>query len=232
MAATFISYRREDSAGYAGRLHEELVQRLGTNMVFRDADTIRAGQDFVAAIQERLSRCQTLVAVIGRDWLETRTASGERRLDQPDDYVAMEVAAALARPDVLLVPVLVGGATMPRPEQLPTRLKGMERRHALTLRDETWEADVDRLAPVLLDHGGAAPASHTSLARQFGLRRRWMILAGLAATVAVAVLVSGGFDSTSWLRSPPASEGNTAGRPLDGAGTRHQKAGRGPWTRP
>jgi hypothetical protein len=154
MPRTFISYRREDSAGYAGRLHEELEERFGRQQVFRDVDTLRAGQDFEAAIRQRLAQCQACVVMIGPGWLKAQTSTGERRIDQAGDYVAMEIAAALARPEVAVVPVLVGGATMPSPDDLPERLRPLARRHALTARDETWEADMDRLAAVL---GTSAP---------------------------------------------------------------------------
>lgn len=149
MPAIFISYRREDSAGYAGRLHEELVERFGTGEVFRDVDTLRAGQDFEDAIRRRLEQCDACVVMIGPGWLRSQTADGQRRLGAPGDYVTMEIAAALARPDVPVVPVLVGGATMPSPTELPEVLQSLARRHAFTARDETWEADMDRLAAVL-----------------------------------------------------------------------------------
>jgi hypothetical protein len=164
MPAVFISYRREDSAGYAGRLHEELEERLGAQQVFRDVDTLRAGQDFEEAIRQRLSRCAACVVMIGPGWIRSQTATGERRLDQPGDYVVMEIAAALARPDVVVIPVLVGDAAMPGAGDLPDAIKGLARRHAFTARDETWEADMDRLAATLAqdDGTGRVPApTHT-----------------------------------------------------------------------
>jgi len=76
MPAIFISYRREDSAGYAGRMHEELEGRLGPDQVFRDADTLRAGQDFEDAIRQRLRHCQTCLVLIGPNWARSQTACG------------------------------------------------------------------------------------------------------------------------------------------------------------
>ena len=149
MPAIFISYRREDSAGYAGRLHEELAERFGPGQVFRDVDTLRPGQDFEDAIRRRLEQCDACVVMIGPGWLKSQTADGQRRLGARGDYVTMEIAAALARPDVPVVPVLVGGATMPSAAELPEALQSLARRHAFTARDETWEADMDRLAAVL-----------------------------------------------------------------------------------
>lgn len=149
MAGTFISYRREDAAGYAGRLRESLERRLGSARVFRDVDTLRPGQDFVQAIESRLSDCAVMLAVIGRDWVNARDLAGSRRLDEPFDFVRLEIAAALARPNVLVVPVLVEGANMPSAAELPENLKPLIRRHAVSIRDETWDGDVDRLVNVI-----------------------------------------------------------------------------------
>ena len=137
MAGTFISYRREDAAGYAGRLRESLERRLGAARVFRDVDTLRPGQDFVQAIESRLSDCAVMLAVIGREWTSARDLAGSRRLDDPYDFVRLEIGAALARPKVLVVPVLVEGATMPAPADLPENIRPLTRRHAVSVRDET-----------------------------------------------------------------------------------------------
>ena len=161
--AIFISYRREDSAGYAGRLHEELAERFSARAVFRDVDTLRAGQDFDDAIRRRLEQCSTCVVMIGPGWLHAHNAGGQRRLGAPGDYVTMEIAAALSKPDVTVVPVLVGGATMPSPDDLPDALRPLARRHAFTARDETWEADMDRLAMILRPSSGAAAPTSSSL---------------------------------------------------------------------
>ena len=149
MAGTFISYRREDAAGYAGRLRESLERRLGASRVFRDVDTLRPGQDFVQAIESRLSDCAVMLAVIGREWASARDLAGSRRLDEPFDFVRLEISAALARSSVLVVPVLVEGAAMPAASELPENLKALTRRHAVSVRDETWDADVDRLVNVI-----------------------------------------------------------------------------------
>jgi hypothetical protein len=149
MSGTFISYRREDAAGYAGRLRESLERRLGAARVFRDVDTLRPGQDFVQAIESRLSDCAVMLAVIGREWATARDLAGNRRLDEPFDFVRLEIAAALTKPNVLVVPVLVEGATMPAPAELPENIRSLSRRHAVSVRDETWDSDVDRLVNVI-----------------------------------------------------------------------------------
>ena len=112
MARIFLCYRREDSAGYAGRLCESLERRLGKGEVFRDVDTIRAGQDFVDTIQARLRDCRALLVLIGREWLDAADGSNRRRLDQEGDYLRQEIVTGLASPSVLVVPVLVEGMTV------------------------------------------------------------------------------------------------------------------------
>jgi TIR domain len=149
MALIFMSYRREDSAGYAGRLHESLERRLGEGEVFRDVDALEPGQDFVDAITARLRTCKACLVLIGREWRDVTDASGRLRLEQESDYVRLEIATALARADVLVVPVLVEGMAMPAAEALPESIRALSRRHATSLRDETWDADVDRLVTAL-----------------------------------------------------------------------------------
>ena len=145
----FISYRRGESAGYAGRLHESLERRLGEGHVFRDVDELEPGQDFVDAISARLRDCAACLVMIGSEWLLVTDRAGHRRLEQSHDYVRLEIEAALARSDLLVVPVLVEGATMPSSDDLPASIRALSRRHALSLRDETWDADVDRLVETL-----------------------------------------------------------------------------------
>ena len=179
MPGLFLSYRRDDSAGYAGRLRESLERRLGRGHVFRDVDGIGPGQDFVVAIDSRLSECRALIALIGREWLSAADMSQRRRLDQPDDYVRLEIAAALSRPNVLVVPVLVEGMTMPRAEDLPEAIRTLSRRQAISLHDETWDADVDRLLEALPGRARARTAGAwkwaalavTALVAFIGVRR-------------------------------------------------------------
>ena len=111
-------------------------------------DGLSPGQDFVEAIDARLRQCRVCLAVIGRDWLNARDAEGLRRLDQPDDFVRLELTAALARPEVLVIPVLVEGAAMPPADALPPEIRALARRQAVSLRDDTWDADVARLVQI------------------------------------------------------------------------------------
>lgn len=187
MPAIFISYRRDDSSGYAGRLHEALERRFGTDAVFRDVDTLVAGQDFVAAIDQGLRACRVALVVIGREWLASQ--GGASRLELPDDYVRIEVAGALARRDVLVVPVLVEGAGMPPRGALPEDLQALSRRQALSLRDETWDGDVERLIRVVAPRIGSpgVPAEGPPAVAQ---GRRWVWGVGIAAALFAAALLS------------------------------------------
>ncbi len=218
MPATFISYRRDDAAGYAGRLHEALERRLGEDQIFRDIDTLEPGLDFVDAIGSRLRECRVFLAIIGREWLDATDAAGHRRLEQSHDYVRLEIAGALARPEVRVIPVLIEGATMPAPEALPEDIRALARRHAMNLRDDAWDHDVDRLASVIADvttagpakaghyvaakagHDGAANAGHDAWSS------RWLMAA--AAVVALGVLIV--FLTRGRDDSPGAGDSSTA----------------------
>ena len=128
MAAIFLSYRRNDAPGFAGRLAEDLEAALGAASVFRDVDDIRPGQDFVAVIERELGSVGVALVMIGPGWLDAR-AEGQRRLDDPGDYVRLEVVAALASGKPV-IPLLVNGATMPRETELPKALRTLGRRQA------------------------------------------------------------------------------------------------------
>jgi hypothetical protein len=144
MSGIFISYRREDSAAYAGRLYDRLSAHFGAEQAFMDVDDIPPGADFASHINARVGSCDAMVVVIGRNWLSARNADGQLRLSDPNDFVGLEVALALQR-SVLVIPVLVGGAQMPKPDELRTDLKLLARRNALTLTDEDFQRDADDL---------------------------------------------------------------------------------------
>ncbi len=140
----FISYRRDDAAGYAGRLEEALERRLGHGSVFRDVLDIAPGADFVAAIRQRLAGAQTVLVLIGPRWLGGE-APGSRRIDDAQDFVRLEVQVALEG-GARLIPVLLPGARMPSAAELPEPLRPLARRNALNLSDTHWPADIERLA--------------------------------------------------------------------------------------
>ena len=207
MAGTFISYRREDAAGYAGRLRESLERKLGAARVFRDVDTLRPGQDFVQAIEARLADCAVMLAVIGREWAGARDLAGSRRLDEPFDFVRIEIAAALARPEVLVVPVLVEGASMPTSSELPDNLKALTRRHAVSLRDETWDADVDRLVNVI--EGAIASRDPSRADAPISAAQMW-VAAALAVVIVGLLVFNGRRPRPDAAEAPAAGNGNAA----------------------
>ncbi len=143
-AKVFINYRREDAAPYAGRLYDRLTARFGENQVFIDIDQIEPGEDFVEVINRKVSACDIVIVAIGPRWLSATDASGKRRLDDEEDFVRMEIVAALQR-KIRIIPVLVGGAQMPRKQDLPVALAPLSRRHAIELSEIRFHADVNRV---------------------------------------------------------------------------------------
>jgi hypothetical protein len=195
MAAIFISYRRQDCPAHAGRLADALIARFGEASVFMDVDAIELGVDFVARIEQAVGDCDVVLALIGHEWLTAKDRDGRRRLDQPDDFVRLELSHGLARKDVRVVPVLVEGAEMPSAADLPDDLVGLTRRNGFTLSDVKWHSDaavlieaIDRVvddepAPSAPDRrpetSGSAPSSlpWTVLAL-CGLAGLWFVFIG------------------------------------------------------
>ncbi len=169
----FLSYRRDDSAAYAGRLRDTLAAQLGANNTFLDVSTIKIGEDFQAATGRALDAADVELVVIGPRWLALQP-DGTSRLSDLGDYVRMEVLHALDR-DVPVVPVLVAGADIPKPSEVPDELQPLLRCQAVRLRDESWHEDVSALLRHLSGPEQDVPARP----------RRWVIVAGIAA-VAVA----------------------------------------------
>jgi hypothetical protein len=144
----FINYRREETSGYAGHLHERLCKRFGHEQVFMDLKDIPPGTLFPEYIKEKVASCAAVLVVIGREWL-TCSAAGRRRLDDPEDFVRIEVATALSDAETLVIPVLVGGAVMPRENDLPDVLKPLAIRQASELSDKHWKSDTRLLLEAL-----------------------------------------------------------------------------------
>src|SRR5215471_7105583 len=140
----FVSYRRQETSHLAGRLYDRLTDRFGEDQVFIDVDTIEPGVDFTEEISRAVEACKVLLAVIGPDWLTATNERGQRRLDDPDDIVRLEIEAALAR-HVRVIPILVEGAVMPGRDDLPESLAGLARRNALLIRHDSFRSDVGRL---------------------------------------------------------------------------------------
>ena len=138
MQGIFVSYRRQDSQSAAGRLSDHLRDHLDGVPIFRDVETIEPGVDFVDAIDRALRACGVVLAVIGPRWVDAANAQNQRRLDDPNDYTRLEIATALKRDGVRVIPVLVDGAEMPTTEQLPDDLQALARRNATELTDKRW----------------------------------------------------------------------------------------------
>ena len=175
----FISYRRQgEGAGYAGRLADKLLQEFGDDQCFRDIDDIESGVDFVRSISEAVGGCEVLISVIGRDWISITDAEGRSRLEDPNDFVRLEIAAGLSR-DVRVIPVLVGGAVMPSAEDLPDALAALSRRQAHEITDTRWDFDVGRL----IDSIEAAGIKRLTQKRSFSARQVGFLSAAAALVV-------------------------------------------------
>jgi hypothetical protein len=135
----FINYRRDDSSASAGRLYDRLAALFPKNQIFIDVDNLDPGVDFVEAIEQSVGSCDVLIAVIGKRWLISSDQEGSRRLDNPDDFVRLEIATALKR-NIRVIPVLVDDASMPRASDLPDDLKSVVRRNAVEVSDTEFQS--------------------------------------------------------------------------------------------
>jgi glycerophosphoryl diester phosphodiesterase len=170
----FISYRRQETAWPARELYDVLVAELGPDRVFKDVDNIEPGDDFVERIQSAVGSCQVLLALIGPQWLTITDARGARRLDDPADFVRLEVETALNRDDVRVIPILVDNAEMPTAQELPEGLAGLTRRQAVEINPVSF--DTRRLLKVLsdtLNDVRREPAEPSSPAAGAGVRPPW-----------------------------------------------------------
>ncbi len=187
VTSVFVSYRRDDAKHAAGRLGERLDERF---RLFMDIDNIPAGADFTAVVRDAVDRADVLVAVIGNGWLSAVDSSGARRIDKPEDWVALEVGTALQR-GIPVVPVLVDGARMPRPAELPSSLIDLSTRQAIRIAHETFAADSARLMDTIERIVGGSETSETDLwtdpdypaARSASLLHQWATAAELLERV-------------------------------------------------
>ncbi len=194
----FISYRREDSQGESGRLDDHLRRRYGHSQVFRDVHDSPPGVSFPEHLARTVATCQVTVVVIGARWLQALHAR-----DQGRDWVRLEIGTALRSPGVVVIPVLVQGASMPRQEHLPPDLQPLATITALELSDSRWDYDMSRLvafldrhlrpvaAPIpgrspVLQPAPAAPAARSSV----GLTCGAVALVGLAIVIGLVLVVS------------------------------------------
>jgi len=188
----FISYRRDDSAGHAGRLFDYLSAHFGADNIFMDIDTIDPGEDFRKAISRAVGTCDVVLVLIGKQWLGMTDAQGQRRLDDPRDWVRMEVAAALANRRTRVIPVLVREASMPDVQELPEGLKELVWRNAMELSDKRFQYDVNKLIQVIERIPGIPERSarmQTGEPRKNAATRTWLITLGVGGLcVLIAVI--------------------------------------------
>jgi hypothetical protein len=157
-AKVFISYRRDDSAGHAGRVHDRLEREFGSDLLFMDVDAIPLGLNFTKVLREEVAKCDVLLALIGPNWLGARDEEGNRRLDDPTDFLRIEIATALQR-EIPVIPILLDRATMPKADQLPKDLEELAVRNGLDIRHASFRGDMDRLVQGLKNLPGPVPTS-------------------------------------------------------------------------
>lgn len=163
--AIFINYRRDDTGGEAGRLYDDLTRAFDANTVFMDVAGIQPGKDFRKSIDENVAQSAVLLAVIGRQWLTISDASGARRLDNPNDFVRLEIASALAG-NIPVIPVLVQNAAMPSALALPEPLQDLAYRNGVELTLPRWTSDVALLVAALKSYvhpATPAPLVHNTI---------------------------------------------------------------------
>jgi hypothetical protein len=190
MPDIFISYRREDTSGYAGRLYDQVSAHFGRDHVFMDVADLEPGSDFVATIEKKVGTCDALIALIGKNWLTIKDEQNQVRLSRPGDFVNVEIAAALKR-NVEVIPVLVGGAKMPLERELPESLLLLSRRQALEISDVHFTRDVGDLIEALKRPGGT-PAARSP---------QWSKPA-LAAGVSAICVLAAGIGILTWRNAP------------------------------
>ena len=180
MPDIFISYRRDDTSGYAGRLYDQISAHFGADHVFMDVADIGPGSDFVEVIEQKVGTCDALIALIGKNWLTFKDDQNRPRLGSAEDFVSVEVLAALKR-NVEVIPVLVGGAKMPLQRELPESLQPLSRHQALELSDTHFTRDMQDLIAALEKATGSATLP----------RRSWLRRPGIAAVLLLGMIAAG-----------------------------------------
>jgi hypothetical protein len=197
MTTVFISYRRQSAPGEARAIFENLTHRLGQNSVFMDVDSISLGRDFRSELQKTLTACDLMLVIIDKDWVADKDDKGQRRLDNPGDYVRMEIETALKR-DIVVTPVLVKGAQMPGAEELPAEIRDLVYRNAFEITVNRWGSDLQEMIRRL---GLDAPRPAASAGGEPEGRKTRQVLQqpiAIAGVVIAACLVA----ITAWFALP------------------------------
>jgi TIR domain len=226
--AIFISYRRDDTEGEAGRLYDDLVRTFSENSVFMDVAGINPGMDFRRAIDDNVASCGVLLAMIGPTWATISNGAGQRRLDDSNDFVRLEIASALAR-NIAVIPVLVHDARMPHADHLPENLKDLAYRNSVEITHARWNSDVQLLIGALTQYVGASKARseepvHATVSVQLppanppapgpaiAKKSRMPLIAGLGVA-AVLIIAAIAFFASHGSGSSDDSSGGTSVRP-------------------
>lgn len=215
METAFISYRRQDSAGYSRALYNELSQYFDAEQIFMDVDDIPLGTDFVQILNRNLQDCKVMLVIIGPQWLDIRNSKGERRLDDPDDFVRLEIARALDN-NFSIIPVLVHGATMPAEQDLPDILKPLSRRQALELNNKYYQHGISDLVKALEQYLGKAKdhGKPTPLPKPDTPKRSFLpALTGLSAIALLGIILY------FWLQPTP--DTGTSDQQAESANSQH-----------
>ena len=205
----FISYRRDDSAGHAGRVHDRLMQSFGRDLLFMDVDAIPLGVDFIKVLREEVAKCDVLLAVIGTHWLNASDEEGKRRLDSTTDFVRTEIATALQR-GIPVIPILLDGAKIPKVQQLPKDLEGLAARNGLDVRHASFHQDMDKLIAALKGasvQGDTPNALSRATSRPLVsrvTRPRWVVIS-LVGAIGVAGVLFAARNVKQQTEQPPAS---------------------------
>jgi hypothetical protein len=187
----FVSYRRDDSPGTAGRLRDRLADAFGPDSLFMDVDNIPAGVDFVDHLSAHVAACDVFLAIVGPNWLNTTGETGRRRIDNPDDFVRTEIAAALTR-NIPVIPVTIDGAVLPKADELPEPLKPLIRRQAVEVRNAQFHRDAEALIEKL--HRALGSDRVGPNGQRAPVRLRWS-----STRVRIALAFSGALLLACWL---------------------------------
>lgn len=145
----FISYRRSDSSDIVGRIYDRLSEDFGEEPIFKDVDDIPLGVDFKEFLDQKVSECSVFLAVIGDRWVNASDAAGKKRLEDPNDFVRIEIESALRR-DIPVIPLLVRGAVMPAASDLPASMQKLVFKNGIPIRaDPDFHHDMERLSSAL-----------------------------------------------------------------------------------
>lgn len=191
MHDVFLSYRRADSSTVTGRIFDHLTTSLGEKRVFKDVDSIALGMDFRLVIERAVGECMVMLAIMGDQWLDAKGQDGIRRLDDPDDFVRIELETALTR-NIPVIPVLVGSQAMPSAEELPSQIRDLAFRNGLFVRpDPDFKNDLERLTSQIKTY--LTPSDPPRRSVRSRVTRRSLLVGlviaalGTAATLFVAV---------------------------------------------